>query len=71
MARRLGPPPWRESVTARLDAQTVANSMVAAAKAARDLTGPDFAAALAHAERYTRANTLAPLEAELRRLAGR
>jgi len=55
----------------RLDAQTVANSMVAAGKAARDLSEPDFAAALAHAERYTRANTLAPLEAELRRLAGR
>jgi glycosyltransferase involved in cell wall biosynthesis len=55
----------------RLDAQTVANSMVAAGKAARDLAEPDFAAALAHAERYTRENTLAPFEARLRALAGR
>jgi glycosyltransferase involved in cell wall biosynthesis len=55
----------------RLDPQTVANSMVAAGKAARDLSEPDFTAALAHAERYTRDNTLGPFEAELRRLAGR
>jgi glycosyltransferase involved in cell wall biosynthesis len=55
----------------RLDPQTVANCMVAAGKAARDLTEADFAAALAHAERYTRDNTLAPFEAALRGLAGR
>jgi hypothetical protein len=43
---------------------------VAAGKAVRDLTESDFAAALTHAERYTRANTLAPFEARLRALAG-
>jgi glycosyltransferase involved in cell wall biosynthesis len=53
----------------RLDAQAVANAMVAAGKRARDLTEADFDAALAHAERYTRANTLGPFETELRRIA--
>lgn len=55
----------------RLDAAAVGNAFVAAGKAARDLTESDFTAALAHAERYTRANTLAPFEARLRELAGR
>ncbi len=55
----------------RLDAVAVENAFVAAGKAARDLTESDFAAALTHAERYTRANTLAPFEARLRALAGR
>jgi len=54
----------------KLDAQSVANAMVAAAKTARDLTEPEFDAALAHAERYTRDNTLGPFDAELRRVAG-
>jgi glycosyltransferase involved in cell wall biosynthesis len=54
----------------RLDANAVANAMVSAAKAARDLTEDDFEAALAHAQRYTREATLAPLEAQLRRIAG-
>jgi glycosyltransferase involved in cell wall biosynthesis len=54
----------------RLDANAVANAMVSAAKAARDLTEDDFEAALAHAQRYTREATLAPLEARLRRIAG-
>jgi glycosyltransferase involved in cell wall biosynthesis len=55
----------------RLDAQSVANAMVSAAKAARDLTEPEFDAALAHAERYTRANTLEPFEQQLRAIAER
>ncbi|WP_034271199.1 glycosyltransferase [Actinospica robiniae] len=50
----------------RLDPQSVANAMVAAAKTARDLTEPEFDAALDHAERYTRANTLGPFEQRLR-----
>jgi glycosyltransferase involved in cell wall biosynthesis len=50
----------------RLDPQSVANAMVAAAKAARDLTETEFDAALEHAERYTRANTLGPFEQRLR-----
>lgn len=55
----------------KLDAESVANAMVAAAKAARDLTEPEFDAALAHAERYTRANTLGPFEQQLREIAER
>lgn len=55
----------------RLDPSAVANALVAAGKAARDLTEPEFTAALGHAERYTRENTLAPFEARLRELAGR
>jgi glycosyltransferase involved in cell wall biosynthesis len=50
----------------RLDAASVADAMIAAGKAARDLTPADFEAALAHAERYTREATLAPFEAALR-----
>jgi glycosyltransferase involved in cell wall biosynthesis len=53
----------------RLDAGAVANAMLSAAKAARDLTQQDFDAALAHAERFTREATLSPFEARLRRLA--
>jgi len=52
----------------RLDAPSVANAMVAAAKTARDLSEPEFDAALAHAERYTRANTLGPFERRLREI---
>ena len=55
----------------RLDAQSVANAMVEAGKAARDLSEPQFDAALEHAERYTRDNTLGPFEARLREIAGR
>lgn len=55
----------------RLDAQAVSNAMVAAGKTARDLSESDFEAALTHAEKYTRDNTLGPFEAELRRIAGR
>ena len=55
----------------RLDAQTVANAMVAAGKSARDLSEPEFDAALAHAEHYTRDHTLGPLEQRLREIAGR
>jgi glycosyltransferase involved in cell wall biosynthesis len=55
----------------RLDAQAVAGAMVAAAQAARNLTEADFEAALAHAQRYTREATLAPLEARLLEIAGR
>jgi hypothetical protein len=55
----------------RLDAAAVANAMVSAAKRSRDLTEADFEAALQHAERYTRDNTLGPFEAELRKIAGR
>jgi glycosyltransferase involved in cell wall biosynthesis len=51
----------------RLDAGAVENAMVAAGKAARDLSETEFSAALAHAERYTRDATLAPFEAALRR----
>jgi len=50
----------------RLDAQSVADAMLAAAKAARDLTEADFQAAREHAERYTREATLAPFEQMLR-----
>jgi glycosyltransferase involved in cell wall biosynthesis len=53
----------------KLEPQAVANAFVSAGKAARDLTEPEFDAALAHAERYTRANTLGPLEQRLRALA--
>ena len=55
----------------RLDVEAVANAMVAAGKRSRDLTEADFEAALQHAERYTRDNTLGPFEAELRKIAGR
>ena len=55
----------------RLDPQSVANAMVSAAKTARDLTEPEFDAALDHAERYTRANTLGPFEQRLREVVER
>lgn len=53
----------------RLDADTVAESLLSAAKAARDLDRPTFESALAHADRYTRAATLSPWEHRLRALA--
>jgi hypothetical protein len=52
----------------RLDADTVAESLLSAAKAARDLDRPTFESALAHADQYTRAATLAPWEDRLRAL---
>lgn len=54
---------------ARLDAASVADSFIAAAKAARDLDQDTHEVALRHAETYTRAATLAPWEARLRQLA--
>jgi glycosyltransferase involved in cell wall biosynthesis len=54
---------------ARLDVDTVAQSFIAAAKAARDLDRATHGAAVAHAQRYTRDATLAPWEHRLRRLA--
>ncbi len=54
----------------RLDANAVAEAMIAAARAARGLTEADFDAAVAHAQKYTREATLTPLERELRRIAG-
>ena len=54
----------------RLDAENVAQSFIAAAKAARDLDRPTFDAALRHADRYTREATLTPWEHRLRALAG-
>ncbi|MEV3857863.1 glycosyltransferase [Streptomyces sp. NPDC050095] len=52
-----------------LDPSAVADAMVAAAKAARDLTPAERQAAREYARRYTREATLAPLEARLRELA--
>jgi glycosyltransferase involved in cell wall biosynthesis len=52
----------------RLDADSVAASLVAAAKAARDADESTFEAAVAHAERYTRDATLTPWEQRLRGL---
>lgn len=52
----------------RLDAETVAESFVAAAKAARELDPSRHAAAQAHAETYTRTATLQPWEARMRAL---
>ncbi|MDI1460064.1 glycosyltransferase [Catellatospora sp. KI3] len=54
----------------RLDADSVAESMVAAGKAALDLDEPQHTAALAHARRFTRDATLAPWEQRLRGIAG-
>ncbi|MEE6259010.1 glycosyltransferase [Plantactinospora sonchi] len=55
--------------TARsLDPAEVARSMVAAAKAARDLDPEQRSAAARHADRYARDLMLAPLEARLRAL---
>jgi glycosyltransferase involved in cell wall biosynthesis len=54
-----------------LDVEEVAQSMIAAGKAARDLGPHQRAAALRHAERYARHIVLQPLEARLRALAHR
>lgn len=53
-----------------LDEESVAQSFIAAAKAARDLDRPTFDAALQHADRYTREATLTPWEHRLRALVG-
>lgn len=53
----------------QLTAEQVAESFVAAAKAARDLDRPRFEAAVAHAATYTRFATLSPWEARLRTYA--
>jgi len=52
----------------RLDADTVARSLIAAASAARHMSPSVYEAALSHAENYTRDATLGPWEARLRRL---
>jgi glycosyltransferase involved in cell wall biosynthesis len=51
-----------------MDVAEIANSMVAAGKAARDLTPDQRAAARAYADRYTRQAVLEPLEQRLRQL---
>lgn len=56
---------------ARLDADTVAQSFIAAAKAARDRDRPTHDAAVARAQEYTRDATLRPWEHRLRALAAR
>lgn len=53
-----------------LDPERIAQTMIAAGKMARDLTPEARAAARRHAETYARSRVLAPLEAELRALAG-
>lgn len=53
-----------------LDPEQIAQTMIAAGKAARDLTPEARAVAVRHAATYTRQRVLAPLEAELRQLAG-
>jgi glycosyltransferase involved in cell wall biosynthesis len=53
-----------------LDEENVAESFIAAAKAARDLDRPTFDAALRHADRFTREATMTPWEHRLRALAG-
>jgi glycosyltransferase involved in cell wall biosynthesis len=53
----------------RLDADTAAESLIAAAKAARDVDRPVHDAARKHAERYAREAALIPWEARLRGLA--
>jgi glycosyltransferase involved in cell wall biosynthesis len=52
----------------KLDADNVASSFIAAAKAARDLDRPTFEAALKQADAYTREATLTPWENRLRGL---
>ncbi|GAA1789651.1 hypothetical protein GCM10009682_09570 [Luedemannella flava] len=54
-----------------LDVATIADAMVAAGLAARELTPQQQARAQRHAERYARPVTLAPLERTLRSLARR
>jgi glycosyltransferase involved in cell wall biosynthesis len=53
-----------------MDVSEIAHSMVAAGKAARDVTPDQRAAARAIADNYTRAAVLAPFEARLRQLIG-
>jgi len=62
-----GYPLWYNG--AKLDEESVAQSFIAAAKAARDLDRPTFEAALQHAGKYTREATLTPWEHRLRALA--
>jgi glycosyltransferase involved in cell wall biosynthesis len=52
----------------RLDAETVAQSLIAAAEAARKMDRQTYESALSHADRYTREATLAPWEQRLRAL---
>ena len=52
----------------KLDADNVASSFIAAAKAARDLDRPTYEAALVQADAYTREATLTPWENRLRGL---
>lgn len=51
---------------AALDAESVRDALLKAARAAREATPEDFAACLAHARRYTREALLQPFERELR-----
>jgi glycosyltransferase involved in cell wall biosynthesis len=51
-----------------LDAETVAESMIAAARAARGLDAPQHDAAVSHAYAYTREATLSPWEARMRQV---
>ena len=53
----------------RFDADSVAQTFIAAAEAARKADRPSFEAALAHAARFTREATLEPFERRLRALA--
>ncbi|MEU9506129.1 glycosyltransferase [Micromonospora sp. NPDC048170] len=53
-----------------LEPERIAQTMIAAGKMARDLTPEAREAAKRHAATYTRDRVLAPLESELRRLAG-
>ncbi|MFI9564230.1 glycosyltransferase [Streptomyces rishiriensis] len=53
-----------------LDVDALAASMVAAGKAARDLTPDQRAVAQQHAQTYTREATLIPFEARLREIVG-
>ncbi|MFJ8693101.1 glycosyltransferase [Streptomyces roseolilacinus] len=53
-----------------LDVEELAASMVAAGKAARDLTPEQRAAARRHADTYTREATLIPFEQRLREIVG-
>jgi glycosyltransferase involved in cell wall biosynthesis len=53
----------------KLDEESVAESFISAAKAARDVDRPTFEAALKHADKYTREATLTPWEHRLRTLA--
>ncbi|MEH1017517.1 glycosyltransferase [Micromonospora sp. CPCC 206060] len=52
----------------QLDAETVAQSFIAAAEGARKCDETQYRAALAHADNYTRSATLSPWEARMRAL---